>query len=48
VVGKFIIGENSARNNIISHLQNFSGCDCVSSEIACQKSGHGLRSGSIA
>jgi hypothetical protein len=35
VVGKLIIGEDSAWNNIISHLQNFSLCDCVSSEIAC-------------
>ncbi len=35
VVGKLIIGEDSAWNNIISHLQNFSVCDCVSSEIAC-------------
>ena len=35
VVGNLIIGEDSAWNNIISHLQNFSVCDCVSSEIAC-------------
>ena len=30
VVGKLIIREDSAWNNIISHLQNFSVCDCVS------------------
>jgi len=30
VVGKLIIGEDSAWNNIISHLQNFSVCGCVS------------------
>ena len=30
VVGKLIIGEDSAWNNIISHLQDFSVCDCVS------------------
>ncbi len=30
VVGKLIIGEDSAWNNIISHLQNFPVCDCVS------------------
>src|SRR5882724_1666928 len=35
VVGKLIIGEDSAWNNIISHLQNFSVCDCVSKNIAC-------------
>jgi len=34
VVGKLIIGEDSAWNNIISHLRGFSMCDCVSSEMA--------------
>ena len=48
VVGKLVIGEDSARNNIISHLQNFSVRDCVPSEIVVQESGHGLRSGPIA
>src|SRR5437868_11892335 len=37
VVGKLIIGEDSAWNNTISHLQNFSVCLCVSSEIACSE-----------
>jgi hypothetical protein len=51
VVRKLIIGEGCAWNNIISHLQNFSVCDCLSSEIAFQdlpESGHGLHSGPIA
>lgn len=51
VVGKLIIREDSAWNNIESHLQGFSLCDCVSSEIAFQdlpESGHGLHSGPIA
>ena len=51
VVGKLIIGEDSAWNNIESHLQGFSLCDCVPSEIAFRdlpESGHGLHSGPIA
>ena len=34
VVCELIIREPSARNNIESHLQGFSLCDCVSSETA--------------
>src|SRR6266851_5493219 len=51
VVCKSIIREDSAWNNIESHLQGFSLCDCVSSEIAFQflpESGHGSASGAIA
>ena len=51
VVRKLIIREDSAWNNIESHLKGFSLCDCVSSEIAFQdlpESGHGLNSGPIA
>ena len=47
MVGKLIVGEDSAWNNIISHLQNVSVCDFVSREIAFQKfpeAGHGLHS----
>ena len=38
VVGKLIIGEDSAWNNIISHLQNFSVCDCVSKRNSLSRS----------
>ena len=51
VVCKLLIREDSTWNNIESHLQGFSMCDCVSSEIAFQdlpKSGHRLHSGPIA
>jgi hypothetical protein len=51
VVGKLIIEEDSAWNNIESHLQGFSLCDCVSREIAFQdlpEFGHGLHSGPLA
>jgi len=34
LVEKLIIGEHRAWDNIISHLQNLSVCDCVPSEIA--------------
>jgi hypothetical protein len=47
MVGKLIVGEDSAWNNIISHLQNVSVCDFVSREIAFQnfpEAGHGLHS----
>jgi len=36
VVGKLIIGENSAWDNIISHLHNFSVCECVCFSDLCR------------
>ncbi len=38
VVGKLIIGEDSAWNNIISHLQNISVCDCASKRNSLSRS----------
>ena len=48
VVGKLIIAEDSAWNNVISHLQKFRVRLRFQRNSLFQESGHGLRSGSIA